>query len=262
VDRRETQTLLHGYVDGELDLMKSLEIEEHLEECPACTRAHASLQAVRAAIRGSSLRLQAPTGLERRVRSAVRTAGRDDRTPRRRPRLRRLLAVAASLALVVSAGWGLARLLPVRPGNTPLVDELVASHVRAQLIPAHRIDVVSTDPHTVKPWFQGKLDYAPPTVQDLGAQGFPLVGGRLDYLRKQRVAVLVYLRRDHPIDLFVWPSPPGPETKPNPNPMTSRSTRQGYHLIEWSQSGLTYWAVSELNERELLEFVRLIQGQA
>jgi anti-sigma factor RsiW len=257
VDCRETQTLLHGYVDGELDLMKSLEIEKHLEECPACAQAHASLQTVRAAIRGSSLRLQAPAGLERRLRSAVRAAGRDERTPRER--LRRLLAVAASVALVVSAGWGVARFLRVRSDDTPMADELVASHVRAQLVPAHRIDVESTDAHTVKPWFQGKLDYAPPTVKDLAAQGFPLVGGRLDYLQKQPVAVLVYMRRKHPIDLFVWPSPPGPEAKPNA--MMSRLTRQGYHLIEWSQSRMTYWAVSELNERELLEFVRLIQGQ-
>jgi anti-sigma factor RsiW len=251
LDCRETQTLIHGHVDGELDLIKSLEIEQHLQECPACAQSHASLLALRAAIRESAPYFQAPPGLARRVRSTVRRAGHAGRTPRMR--VGRLLAVAASMALIVAAGWGLARVLSARHSDAPSIEELVASHVRSQMLPSHRFDVASSDPHTVKPWFQGKLDYSPP-VKDLAVEGFPLVGGRLDYLHNRPVAALVYQRRKHPIDLFIWPSSPGSEAA------TTRVTRQGYHMVQWTQSGMTFWAVSDLNERELLEFVRFIQG--
>jgi anti-sigma factor RsiW len=247
---RETQALIHGYVDGELDLMKSLEIEQHLQECPACAQAHTSLQAVRTAIRHSSLYFQTPPGLARRVQSSVRRAGHADRTPRVRPL--RLIAVAASLALIIAAGWGLVRVLPARSADEPLTQELVASHVRSQMLPSHRFDVASSDPHTVKPWFEGKLDFSPP-VKDLAGQGFPLVGGRLDYLHNRPVAALVYQRRKHSINLFIWPSAHGSEAS------TGTGTRQGYHLIRWTQSGMTHWAVSDLNNRELQEFVRMLQ---
>jgi anti-sigma factor RsiW len=248
---QEAQVLIHGYADGELDLMESLEIEQHLQECPACERAHASLRAVRAAIQDSSLYYQAPPGLAQRVQSSVRGASHADRTPRVLPP--RLLAVAASLALIVAAGWGLARALSARSDDESLTQELVAGHVRSQMLPSHRFDVASSDPHTVKPWFEGKLDFAPP-VKDLAGQGFPLVGGRLDYLHNRPVAALVYQRRKHSINLFIWPSAPGSET-------TSRmATRQGYHLFQWTQSGMTFWTVSDLNERELQDFVNLIKS--
>jgi anti-sigma factor RsiW len=247
---RETQTLIHGYVDGELDLMKSLEIEQHLQECPACAQAHASLQEVRAAIQKSTLYFQTPPGLARRVQSSVRGASPGDRTPRVRPR--RLLAVAASLALITAAGWLLVRALPAGSDDAFLTEELVASHVRSQMLPSHRFDVASSDPHTVKPWFEGKLDFAPP-VKDLAGQGFPLIGGRLDYLHNRPVAALVYQRRKHTINLFIWPSSPGSEAA------TKKGTYKGYHVTQWTSSGMTFCAVSDLNELELQEFVRLIQ---
>jgi anti-sigma factor RsiW len=134
-----------------------------------------------------------------------------------------------------------------------LTQELVAGHVRSQMLPSHRFDVASSDPHTVKPWFEGKLDFAPP-VKDLAGQGFPLIGGRLDYLHNRPVAALVYQRRKHTINLFIWPSPPGS------GPATKKTTHNGYNLLKWTKSGMTFWAVSDLNERELQEFARLIQG--
>jgi len=247
----ETQTLVHGYVDGELDLIKSLEIEQHLQACPACAQAHASLQAVRAAVQNSSLYFQVPPGLARRVQSSPRRAGQRDRTPGLSPR--RLLAVAASLALFTAGGWGLLRALSGRSADVFLTQELVASHVRSQMLASHRFDVASSDPHTVKPWFEGKLDFSPP-VKDLVAESFPLIGGRLDYLHGRAVAALVYQRRKHTINLFIWPSSPGDEAAPK------TATRQGFHILHWTRSGMTFWAVSDLNEGELQEFVRLIQG--
>ena len=248
---RETQTLIHGYVDAELDLLKSLEIEQHLQECPECAQAHATLQAIRAAVKDGIPYFRTPQGLAKRVQSSVRGASHADRTLRARPGP--LLAIAASLALMMAAGWGLARVLNARPDDAPLTRELVASHVRSQMLPSHRFDVASSDPHTVKPWFEGKLDFSPP-VKDPAGQGFPLVGGRLDYLRDRPVAALVYRRRKHSINLFIWPSSPGDEATPE------NATRQGFHMLHWSRSGMTFWAVSDLNEGELQEFVRLIQG--
>jgi anti-sigma factor RsiW len=248
---RETQTLIHGYVDGELDLMKSLEIEQHLRECPACAQVHASLQSIRTAIKASALHFQAPPDLARRIQSSVRRANPADRTVRMRRGA--LLAVAASLVLILAASWGLTRVRLARPDDAFLTQELVASHVRSQMLPSHRFDVASSDPHTVKPWFEGKLDFSPP-VKDLAGLGFPLVGGRLDYLHNRPVAALAYQRRKHSINLFIWPSAPGDEAAPK------KATRQGFHMIQWTRSGMTFWAVSDLNEGELREFVRLIQG--
>jgi anti-sigma factor RsiW len=243
--------LVHGYVDGELDLMKSLEIEQHLQACAACAQAHASLQAVRAAVQNRSLYFQTPPGLAKRVQSSVRRARHADRTPGVSPR--RLLAVAASLALVSAGVWGLFGALSARSADVFLTQALVASHVRSQMLPSHRFDVASSDPHTVKPWFEGKLDFSPP-VKDLVAEGFPLVGGRLDYLYDRAVAALVYQRRKHSINLFIWPSSPGDEAAPK------KATRQGFHILQWTGSGMTFWAISDLNEAELQEFVRLIQS--
>jgi anti-sigma factor RsiW len=247
---REIQTLIHGYVDGELDLMKCLEIEQHLQECPECARDHESLQAIRATIKDSDLYCRTPPDLARRVRSSVRRASHQDRTSR--SRLGPLLAVAASLALITAAGWGLAHVLLARPDDASLTQELFASHVRSQMLPSHRFDVESSDAHTVKPWFEGKLDFSPP-VKDLAGQGFPLIGGRLDYLHNRSVAALVYRRRKHSINLFIWPSSPGDAAA------TAKATRQGFHMIRWANSKMTFWAVSDLNEVELQEFVRLIQ---
>ena len=248
---QDAQKLLHAYADGELDLVTSLEVEEHFNECSQCAQAHQSIQKLRLYITERLMYFEPPARLQTRLRAAI---GAKEVGSQRRSTHWRWMAIAASLAFVALAVASLIRFIPSRT-TAPLLlaDELLASHVRSQMLPSHRFDVASSDPHTVKPWFEGKLDFSPP-VKDLAGQGFPLVGGRLDYLHNRPVAALVYLRRKHSIDLFIWPSAPGSET-------TSRMvTCQGYHLVQWTQSDMTFWAVSDLNERELQEFVNLIKS--
>ena len=130
-----------------------------------------------------------------------------------------------------------------------LAQEVVSSHIRSMML-NHLVDVPSSDQHTVKPWFNGKLDFAP-EVKDFADQGFPLAGGRLDYIDNRTVAALVYQRRKHSINLFIWPSPGAPI---NPQQFSVN----GYHIIHWTKSGASYWAVSDVNSTDLSEFAELV----
>ena len=248
---QETQGLIHGYVDGELDLVRSLEIERHIEGCEVCSRAYRTQQDLKRMLQSAPLRFIAPQDLRSRIQSSLRKAA--EAAPARRgfhwlPAWRWAGGVAA-LALMAVIGWNLARVSRAPSGDELVAQEVLASHVRS-LMANHLADVPSSDQHTVKPWFNGKLDFSPPVV-DLAGDGFPLVGGRLDYLESRPVAALVYQRRKHFINLFIWPST---------HDSGQRTVmRQGYNLIHWTHSGMTYWAASDLNNSELQEFVRLIQ---
>jgi anti-sigma factor RsiW len=247
---QDTQRLLHGYVDGELDLLQSMEIDQHVQECTACAQAYTDLQAVRTAVKNRAPYFQAPSSLQKRIQSSLRRP-KAGFAPQSLP-LRRL-AIAASLVFVLFTAWGLLRLLSDRSADGVSIPELVvASYVRSEMLPRHRLDVESSNQHTVKPWFAGKVDFAP-SVPDLTDQGFDLVGGRLDYLDNRNVAILVYKRRQHIINLFIWLATPDGEAA------TKTELRHGYHLIHWTQSGMTYWAVSDLNALELQKFVRQVQ---
>jgi len=147
--------------------------------------------------------------------------------------------------------WNVVRFVMPAPTTNVLTQEVLASHIRS-LMPGHLVDVTSSNQHTVKPWFNGKLDFSPPVV-DLAQQGYPLIGGRLDYVRNKAVAVLVYQHRGHVINLFVWPE------GQNEGQGTTSITQQGYHILSWNRSGMSYWVVSDLEEAQLQEFVRLVQ---
>jgi anti-sigma factor RsiW len=257
----ENETLIHGYLDGKLDLVNALRLEAHLKECPTCAQAYKNHKALSGTLKSGPFYFKASGNLERRIRTALvesdpvasqPTASAQTAKWRTLPRLSwAFLSVAASLALVALIAphfvpW------PQHPSPAQLLaEEVLASHVRS-LMASHLTDVPSSDQHTVKPWFDGKLDFSPP-VEDLSAQGFPLVGGRLDYLAGRPVAAVVYQRRKHIINLFIWPSTEGSAQK--------AVMRQGYNMVHWTRAGMTYWAASDLNYRELGEFVRLVQDR-
>jgi len=244
---QEACQFVDAYVDGELDLVRSLEVERHLETCADCRALCDQVEQLRNAVRTHRPYFAAPDGLDNRIRARLRvSAGAQTRTVwyQTFPAWR-LSAVAASiLALAVFTAMFVAVLR--RPAGEALAEQVVSSHIRS-LMENHLTDVPSSDQHTVKPWFNGKLDFSPP-VKDLKAEGFPLTGGRLDYLDARPVAALLYRRRQHTINLFVWPSS-------HSDSGSQLATMRGYNLVHWTQSGMTYWAVSDLNSRELNEFV-------
>ncbi|HET7112577.1 MAG TPA: anti-sigma factor [Pyrinomonadaceae bacterium] len=248
----ETPDLIHGYLDGELDLVKSMEVEKHLQDCDACTQTHQAIRSVQSAAGHNGVRFDPPANLEKRLRSTLRRKNE----PERKSFVVhwRWIAALTSLLIVISFGWSITANFNQRSGSDLLAQEIVSSHVRS-LMADHLTDVPSSDQHTVKPWFDGKLDFSPP-VKDLSQQGFSLNGGRLDYISHRPVAALVYQRRQHSINVFVWPATDAPIIN------ESTSFIQGYNVIHWSNGGMAYWVVSDLNLDELRQFVRLLQEQS
>jgi len=248
----ETQDLMPAYLDGELDLVRTLEIERHLQACQACALAFQNHQALRSAMTAGSLYYPAPANLRRRVRSAVRQANQTETKPWL-PSWR-WLSVGAALAAVAVLILALMPALIRPPADDLVTQEIISAHIRS-LMAEHLTDVASSDRHTVKPWFNGRLDFSPP-VTDLTERGFPLIGGRLDYLNHRPVAALVYRRQQHIINLFIWPSPQASQQ------MTMKpATQQGYHLLRWASTGMIFLAISDLNQSELEEFVQLARSQ-
>jgi len=245
----DIQNVLHAYVDGELDLVRALEVEGHLRDCSACGQAHSALRVLRELLSTAPLRFTPPPGLGHRVRSSLREADRST-PPRRLPW--RWLAVAASLAVVALTGWMVYLLWPASLKEDRLASEVVSNHVRS-LMEDHLLDKKSSNRHVVKPWFRGKLNFAP-SVSNFADHDFALLGGRLDYLDGRAVAALVYQRRQHFINVFIMPSRTGAEEG------SERLQRQGYNLVHWSKGGMTYWSISDLNVEELQELSLLIQS--
>lgn len=246
----QLRPLLHAWFDGELDAARSLEVEQHLADCPDCQRELANQRALREALSAPELYSRSDDVLYRRISRELKKAARTETSTL--PFWLSWNAVSAVIILVVGIVIGL--LLHGSPSSTSsstLVNEVVSANVRS-LMANHLTDVLSSDQHTVKPWFDGKVDFSPP-VRDLAAQGFPLVGGRLDYLDGQPVAALVYKRRLHDINVFVWPTA-GRKAIPS-----GTASHDGYNVIHWTANGMNFWTVSDLNPQELGEFARLLQ---
>jgi len=254
VTHREFELQLDAYVDGELAPEEARELEAHLKGCGDCAQVHDQRVALSTAIRAQVPTFRAPDALRSRVRAAVSKEAGVEAGPRLRGRIApplvgRWLALAASLAVVAVGSWRLAR---SRAGGEALAAQVLASHVRS-LMPGHLTDVVSSDQHTVKPWFNGKLDFSPP-VYDFVGRGFPLLGGRLDYMGSRPVAALVYGRRQHLINVFLWPPASGGSVG------AATTTQQGYHLLHWATPAYAYWVVSDLGLPELRDFAGLLRA--
>ena len=230
---------IDAYLDDELAPADARGLEAHLADCPDCDRYRRERLALRDAIRARLPGLEAPAALRESVRRSLRGT---DAAPRYRFSWRPL-AIAASLAGVALISWNVASR---RAADDLVAQEVLASHVRS-LLPGHLTDVVSSDQHTVKPWFNGRLDFSPP-VYDFSGRGYPLLGGRLDYVAGRPVAVLTYGRRQHLINVYIWPVNTASSGGP---PVVER---QGYHLLHWATPQDVYWVVSDLGMVELREF--------
>ncbi len=248
MDCAEIDLTLQAYLDGELDLPSSLEVERHLQACQACSQAYRGYRSLRSAMSAGPLHFEAPAGLRKRVRSSLRRMNRTEAGSSPRWWRRKVLWIPLAAAIAMFAALPFLVRTPV---ESLLAQEVVAAHVRS-LMPGHLTDVLSSDQHTVKPWFNGKLDFSPP-VPELAGQGFPLLGGRLDYIGTRPVAALIYQRRKHLINLFVWPSQRSDKSA------EAAVTQNGYHATRWTQSGMTYWAVSDVSEADLREFVNQLR---
>jgi anti-sigma factor RsiW len=246
-EHENIRELLHAYVDGELDLANARQTERHLESCADCRGTERAIRELRSALTSDAPAYLAPAHLRKNVRAALRREAKSDRQTLS-PWL--MFATGAAFAAVI---LGFALFQTTRATRTnAIVDQVVANHVRS-LLAAQLVDVVSSNQHTVKPWFDGKIDFAP-EVRDLSANGFPLVGGRLDYLDGKTVVALVYQRNKHPINLFITPESTSQSTSP------TVITRRGYTVFSWTNSGMKYWAVSDLNANELREFAELVRA--
>jgi len=241
----QIQKLLHAYHDGELDAAHALEVDEHLADCPQCFGLTRNLSTLRGALQNDALRFTAPDSLRQSIRTAIAQEAQTERdiTPAATPWTGRWVWAAAATLLAAAI---LAYQFRPAHNDDRLLADLTDSHIRS-LMASHLTDVASTDQHTVKPWFDGKLDFAPP-VKDLQSIGFPLLGGRLDYGADRAIAALVYGRQKHVINLFIWPA-----SSPTVHP-SHATQRNGYHIVQWSDGRMNHVAISDLNETDLLTF--------
>ena len=248
----EKVLLVQAELDGELDAAQAAVLEVHRADCPICRAAQEELLRTRALLRAEPYEAT-PDDVRARVMARLRQA-QPRAVPAPAPRPARpwwgwLGAPSLGFGLGAACAAAIAFLV-VLPQRSDLVDAVVADHIRA-LQPGHLEDVVSTDQHTVKPWFDGRIDFAPP-VKDFAAEGFPLKGGRLDYLDGRPVAALVYQRDKHVIDLYVWPA-----SGTAPAHLASDTAIQGYNVAHWAEDGMNFWAVSDVERAQLDDFVAL-----
>jgi len=236
----EARLLLHASIDGELDAGHARDVEAHVATCAACAAELTAQRKMKRALADTNLRYASPASLRARIEAALPGA----RKPSRRAVLRGFALGSAVSAL---AATGIVAIVLRADDQQRLLSDMVSAHLRS-LQPGHLTDVLSTDQHTVKPWFNGRVDVAPPVI-DLTAQGFTLVGGRLDYIDTRAIGAVVYRRRQHVINLFVAQTADAEHRPPQTH------TLQGFNCRHWSNRGLDFWAVSDIGADELAEFV-------
>jgi anti-sigma factor RsiW len=270
MDCTQTQSLLHGYVDAELDPASVMAVDQHLQSCMACKKLYAQCSPLRSAVRQHASYYAAPAALRERIRAKIGTPAivPSPKTDKHRPQWFQLgrwlqlgtasastavkdrsrwLQLGTAVAATAAVTWMAALQLHGPSPDEAISEQVVAGYARS-VLSSHITDVATSDRHTVKPWLSGKLDFSPP-VMDLAAAGFPLVGGRLDYLDNRPVAALVYRHRQHLINLFVWPY------SKSDKPAMQTLSKHGYHLLHWTDAGMTYWAISDVDPADLKTFV-------
>jgi anti-sigma factor RsiW len=249
----EVEVMLHALIDGELDAGHALDVEAHVSACVPCTDQIESFRTIRQAMAGANLKETAPARLRNRIEAAMPASASRVIDARKffRPTRRSFFGGFGTGAILSGALAATVMLTVFRSNSDQMIaDEVVSAHIRS-LQPGHLMDVETSDQHTVKPWFDGKVDVAPPVI-DLTAEGFTLLGGRLDYVDGEPVASVVYRRRKHIINLFVAQRLGGKHA------LLSARTVQGYNVRHWSAQGLDFWVVSDLDTEELGEFVQKI----
>ena len=252
----QVRELLNAYIDGELPPDEAMAVSEHLTTCTECARIYEELLATVRTLREGLVKYRAPDLLRARVRSALREEERPA-TPAPIAKVRRTVRVpwralaAAVVLMVASSGITFVAARQHVSAESLTGDEVLTSHIRS-LMPAHLTDVASNDQHNVKPWFNGRLDFSP-SVPRLEDAGFPLLGGRLDYVRGRPVAAVVYGRRQHVINVFTWPA------EASGDAARTLTTSHGYNLLHWRTGGVEHWVVSDLNAAELKQFGMLLE---
>ena len=259
MDHKQVQSFAGAWLDGELPKDSRAEIEAHLAGCADCRERIDAERAFLARLKSTATYHQAPGDLAARMSQALRADELNDgmgnvvalpsRPRREKPWRAMALAASFVLAVLLSGGIGYMGSLPAN--GDLITQQIVDSHVRS-LLANHLTDVTSTDRHTVKPWFNGHLDTAPP-VKDFAAEGFPLIGGRLDYIDHRPVAAMVYRHGLHPINLFVWADPAKTAGQP------SVTERQGYNIRHWVEGDLTYWLISDVEADQLAALEALLR---
>jgi mycothiol system anti-sigma-R factor len=252
-----THSVLHGYLDGELDAARAAEFEQHLLSCPQCVAELEAQEDLRSAIQRAGLRERAPEKIRRNLQAAISGTSTTSEPVKTVTPIRSKLSIrptwwltlAAAAVFVIVLGSRFLPNLTQGHGGDEMTAAIVDAHLRS-LQPGHLEDVISTDQHTVKPWFDGRIDFAPP-VRDFVSDGFPLQGGRLDVVRGKTVAVLVYGRRKHIINVFIWPT--------NDQDIAPQQGSQlGYNWIDWRKGGMELVAISDVSSPDLTELQKLI----
>lgn len=267
---RDSKRILGAYVDNEIDVMQSAALEEHLAVCEDCRAFMDDQRTVKNLLQQGNFRFSVPSGFYEQIKKSLDTRSNEDKSPKKKMqfwpaaadslwRVTAAVATAATLVLAVALGVLLHRESTAGPGNAisegisaqiaTAQTEVVDNHIRS-LLADHLADVASTDQHTVKPWFNGKLSFSP-KVTDFSDKGFPLIGGRLDYMEGQRVAALIYKHRQHVINVFTYPH--------EGRVSLATNEQRGFHIIHWADSGMEFWVISDVNAADLRQFADLLR---
>ena len=254
---QECEDYIDAYIDNELDVAATILVKQHLRGCSRCQQLLEARRAVGALLDNPQVRFEVPDSLLEKVQSVLPPAKAEVKQRSHGRFVLPWFSVPMALAATVAVILGLAFLNQGGVWGSrgdALAQEVISSHVRS-LLATHLFDVPSTDQHTVKPWFDGKLKFSPP-VHDFADHGFRLTGGRLDYFNGREVAALVYQRRLHIINLFIWPSQSGGQTA------AESFSKDGYNVTHWERDGFAFWAVSDVNAEDLRAFAELEMQQS